>query len=275
MPFMQTTDATSLFYSDWGEGKAAVFAHAWALNSDMWAYQIPDFTDAGLRCVTYDRRGHGRSDRPRDGYHYDTFADDLASLIELLDLHEVTLIGHSLGCSEIIRYLSRHGDARVERLVLLAPTTPKLRKSIDNPDGLDETLLAASAQLLKNDVPQWCADNAPPFFGRTPVSPGLTDWVIRQIVDTPLKVLLDTATIFAIADFRPELPSIRVPTLILHGDLDASAPIELTGEKTAALIPGSRLLVYNGSGHGLYAADHERVNADILTFINGQRARAA
>jgi len=275
MPFMQTTDATSLFYSDWGEGKAAVFAHAWALNSDMWAYQIPDLTDAGLRCVTYDRRGHGRSDRPRDGYDYDTLADDLASLIELLDLHEITLIGHSLGCSEIIRYLSRHGDTRVERLVLLAPTTPKLRKSIDNPDGLDETLLAANAQLLKNDVPQWCADNALPFFGRTPVSPGLTDWVIRQIVDTQPKVLLDTATIFTTADFRAELPSIRVPTLILHGDLDASAPIKLTGEKTAALIPGSRLVVYNGSGHGLYAADHERVNADILTFVKGQRALAA
>src|SRR5829696_3175966 len=149
MPFMQTTDATSLFYSDWGEGKAAVFAHAWALNSDMWAYQLPDLTDAGLRCVTYDRRGHGRSDRPRDGYDYDTFADDLASLIELLDLHEITLIGHSLGCSEIIRYLSRHGDARVERVVLLAPTTPMLRKAVDNPDGLDEGVLAASAAALK------------------------------------------------------------------------------------------------------------------------------
>ena len=275
MPFIQTRDATSLFYSDCGEGNAVVFAHAWALNSEMWAYQVPDFTDASLRCVTYDRRGHGRSDRPRDGYDYDTFADDLASLIERLDLREITLIGHSLGCSEIIRYLSRHGDERVERLVLLAPTTPKLRKTVDNPDGLDERALAASAEALKHDVPGWCADNAPPFFGRTAVSPGLTDWVIGQIVDTPLKVLLDTAAAIAAADFRDELPSVRVPTLILHGDLDASAPIRLTGEKTAALIPGSRLLVYRGSGHGLYAADHKRVNADILTFINGQRALAA
>jgi non-heme chloroperoxidase len=275
MPFIHTRDATSLFYSDWGEGKPAVFAHAWALNSDMWAYQIPDFVDSGLRCVTYDRRGHGRSDRPRDGYDYDTFADDLASLIEHLDLHEITLIAHSLGCSEIIRYLSRHSDARVKRVVLLAPTMPRLRKAIDNPDGLDERILAASAEALKTDVPQWCADNAPPFFGRSSVSPGLTDWVTRQIVDTPLKVLLDTAATFATADFRGELPSVRVPTLILHGDLDASAPIELTGQKTAELIPGSRLLVYEGSGHGLYAADHERVNSDILAFINRQRALAA
>src|SRR5215207_2049870 len=275
MPFMQASDGTSLFYSDWGEGKPLVFAHAWALNSAMWAYQLPDFTDSGLRCVTFDRRGHGRSDQSRDGYDYDTFADDLASLIEQLELDEITLVGHSLGCSEIIRYLSRHGDARVERMVLLAPTTPMLRKAVDNPDGLDEGVLAASAAALKKDVPQWCADNAPPFFGRTTVSPGLTEWVIRQIVDTPLKVLLDTATCVATADFRGELPSVRLPTLILHGDCDASAPIELTGQKTAELIPGSRLLIYEGSGHGLYAADHKCVNADILEFIHGQRALAA
>src|SRR5215213_5770721 len=207
MPFMQASDGTSLFYSDWGEGKPVVFAHAWALNSAMWAYQLPDFTDSGLRCVSFDRRGHGRSDQSRDGYDYDTFADDLASLIEQLELDEITLIGHSLGCSEIIRYLSRHGDARVERMVLLAPTTPMLRKTVDNPDGLDDGALAASAEALKHDVPGWCADNAPPFFGRTAVSPGLTDWVIGQIVDTPLKVLLDTAVAIAAADFRDELPS--------------------------------------------------------------------
>jgi non-heme chloroperoxidase len=205
----------------------------------------------------------------------DTFADDLASLIDHLHLEEVTLVGHSAGCGEVVRYVSRHGDGRVASAVLLAPTMPMLRRTADNPDGLDAAAIAASAEALRKDVPRWCADNAPPFFGRTPVSTGLTDWVTRQIVDTPLKVLLDTAAAVAATDFRGELPGFRVPTLIIHGDLDASAPIEITGRRTAALIPDSRLVVYHGSGHGLYAADQERVNSDILAFVEAEEALAA
>ncbi len=144
-----------------------------------------------------------------------------------------------------------------------------------NRDGVDPDVLAASAAALMSDVPQWCADNAPAFFGTTRVSPGLGEWVIRQIVDTPLKILLDTAAAFGSTDFRAELASVAVPTLIVHGDLDASAPIELTGRKTAALIPNSQLLVYEGSGHGLYAADHERLNSDILAFMEQRHALAA
>ena len=210
------------------------------------------------------------SDRPGSGYDYDTFADDLESLIGRLDLREVTLVAHSAGSGDVARYMSRYGEDRVERAVLLAPTTPLLVRTEDNLDGLDPDVLAASAAMLMRDVPQWCADNAPAFFGATQVSPGLIDWVTRQIVDTPLKILLDTAAAFATTDLRAELTSLTVPTLIVHGDLDASAPIEITGRKTAALIPNSQLLVYEGSGHGLYAADHERLNSDILAFI-GQR----
>jgi non-heme chloroperoxidase len=267
MPFLQTDDQTSLFYTDWGAGKPIVFVHSWALNSDMWAYQMPHFLGAGFRCIAYDRRGHGRSDRPASGYDYDAFADDLESLIEQLDLRGVTLVAHSAGSGDVARYISRYGEGRVERAVLLAPTTPLLVRTEDNLGGLDPDVLAASTATLMRDVPQWCADNAPAFFGTTPVSPGLIDWVIRQIVDTPLKILLDTAAAFATTDFRAELASLTVPTLIVHGDLDASAPIELTGRKTAALVSNSQLLVYEGSGHGLYAADHERLNSDVLAFI--------
>jgi len=266
MPFLQTDDQTSLFYTDWGAGKPIVFVHSWALNSDMWAYQMPHLLGAGFRCVAYDRRGHGRSDRPGGGYDYNAFADDLASLIEQLDLRGVTLVAHSAGSGDVARYVSRYGEGRVERAVLLAPTTPLLVRTQDNLDGLDPDVLAASTAALMRDVPQWCADNAPAFFGTTRVSPGLIDWVTRQIVDTPLKILLDTAAAFATTDFRGELASLTVPTLIVHGDLDASAPIELTGRKTAALIANSQLLVYEGSGHGLYAADHQRVNSDVLAF---------
>ena len=267
MPFLQTDDQTSLFYTDWGTGKSIVFVHSWALNSDMWAYQMPHFLGAGFRCVAHDRRGHGRSDRPSGGYDYDAFADDLATLIERLDLRDITLVAHSAGAGDVTRYMSRHGVERVGRAVLLAPTTPLLARTEDNPDGVDPGVLAASAASLMRDVPRWCADNAPGFFGTTTVSPGLGDWVTRQIVDTPLKILLDTAAAFATTDFRAELASLTVPTLVVHGDLDASAPIELTGRKTAALIPNGQIVVYEGSGHGLYAADHERLNSDILAFI--------
>jgi non-heme chloroperoxidase len=275
MPYTETSDKTRLFHIDWGSGKPVVFTHAWGLNSDMWNYQLPSFIASGLRCVAFDRRGHGRSDRPGRGYDYDTFADDLAALIERLDLRDVTLVGHSAGCGEVVRYLSRHGDERVERAVLLAPVTPLIVTTEDNPEGLDPAVLAAGAAALVADVPAWCAENAPPFFGATPVSPGLVDWVTRQIVDTPLQILLETAAAYTTTDFRADLAAVRVPTLVVHGDLDASAPIDLTGRRTAALIAGSRLLVYEGSGHGLYAADHARLNPDALAFIGEQRAMAA
>ena len=198
---------------------------------------------------------------------YDAFADDLAALIERLDLGDITFVGYSAGCGDIVRYLTRHGSARVARVVLIASTTPLLLKTPDNSSGLDAEILNAGTSALRRDVPQWCTDNAPGFFGQTPASAGLEEWVIRQIVDTHTKVLLDTAAVFASTDFREELRALNVPTLVMHGDLDASAPIDLTGRPTAALIPGARLIVYPGMGHGMFASDHGRLNRDILAFI--------
>jgi pimeloyl-ACP methyl ester carboxylesterase len=224
--------------------------------------------------VLYDRRGHGRSDRPATGYDIDTLADDLAAVIDHFGLHEVTLIAHSLGSKEAIRYLTRHGDARINRLVLIGPVTPLLRRTADNPDGLDPALIDANYAAVAANVPKWCADfeAAGPYFGTSPgASPGLVDWTIRMIVDTPLPVLLETLTVNADVDMRAELPKIQVPALIVHGDQDASAPIELTGRKTAELIGGASLTVYPGAGHGLYASDHDALNADLLAFINDHR----
>jgi len=272
MPFIETTDRTDLFVTDWGSGPPVVFTHAWGLRSDQWNYQVPALAGAGLRCVRYDRRGHGRSGQPATGYDIDTLADDLATVIDHFQLHRATLIAHSLGSKEAIRYLTRHGDSRIARLVLIAPTTPLLRRTPDNPDGLDPALIAANYQAVAADVPAWCADfeAAGPYFGTSPGgSPGLVDWTIRMIVDTPLPVLLDTLKINADADMRAELQKIQVPTLIIHGDQDASAPIALTGRKTAELIPEASLAVYPGAGHGLYASDHDALNADLLAFING------
>jgi non-heme chloroperoxidase len=258
-----------LFHTDWGAGPPAVFTHSWGFNSDMWSYQVPALVDGGVRCVAYDRRGHGRSDRPGSGYDFDTLADDLAALLDRLDLREVTLVGHSMGAGEIVRYLSRHGTARVARVVFIAPTTPMLMKSEDHPEGIDRALLDANRAAFARDVPRWCHDNAPPFFGSAGVSPGMTDWLTRQIVDTPLKILLDTLRTNSEADFRAELGAFALPTLILHGDADASAPLDLTGRATHALIRHSRLVVYEGAGHGLFAHEHPRINRDLLTFIRG------
>jgi pimeloyl-ACP methyl ester carboxylesterase len=247
-----------------------VFSHAWALNADMWNYQVPDLVETGQRCIAFDRRGHGRSDRPGTGYDYDTFADDLAALIAHLDLDEATLVGYSSGCAEITRYLHRHGHDRVERVVFGAPLMPAIAKREDNPDGIEPGYLAASAAALKHDVPGWCADNAASFFGAAhPVSAGMVDWVTRQIVATPLKVLLDTMRLGVETDHRQQLAKIEVPTMVVHGTLDASAPIDLTARKVAALVPECELVVYEGAGHGLYAAEAERFNADLAAFIQG------
>jgi pimeloyl-ACP methyl ester carboxylesterase len=227
--------------------------------------------------VLYDRRGHGRSDRPAAGYDIDTLADDLAAVIGHFDLREATLVAHSLGSKEAIRYLTRHGQERIARLVLIGPVTPLLRRTADNPGGLDPALVDANYAAVAANVPKWCADfeAAGPYFGTSRgASPGLVDWTIRMIVDTPLPVLLETLKVNADVNMRAELQKIQVPTLIIHGDQDASAPIDLTGRKTAELIDGASLTVYPGAGHGLYASDHDTLTADLLAFING-RAHAA
>lgn len=273
MPSFQTTDGTSLFYAEWGTGEPVVFAHSWGLNSDMWNYQVPDLVDAGCRCVVYDRRGHGRSDRPGHGYDCDTLADDLAALIEQLDLRDVTLVAHSFGSKEAVRYLSRHGSSRVARVVLLAPTTPYLLLTDDNPRGVDRAFFEATATAQRRDVGQWCTDNAPPFFGAdTWVSSATLDWTLRMIVDTPLQVLLDTFWANVETDSREDLRRLPVPTLVLHGDADASAPLDLTGRPTADLLPDGELKVYPNTGHGLYVSEHDRVNADVLAFMRNDAA---
>jgi pimeloyl-ACP methyl ester carboxylesterase len=272
VPYIESSDQTSLFVTEWGSGPPVVFTHAWGLRSDQWDYQIPALADAGLRCVLYDRRGHGRSDRPASGYDFDTLADDLAAVIDHFDLRDVTLIGHSLGSRELVRYLTRHGDDRITRMVLVAPTTPQLRRSAENPDGWDPAMLDANYAAVAANVPQWCAsfEAAGPYFGSSPgSSPGLVDWTIRMIVDTPLRVLLKTLQLNTNVNMAGELQKIQVPTLVLHGDQDASAPIQLTGRKTADLLSDAALRVYPGAGHGLYASDHQAVNADILRFILG------
>jgi non-heme chloroperoxidase len=271
MGFVQTDDGVSLFVRDWGEGEPVVFCAAWALSSIAWQYQMIAVIDIGRRAVAYDRRGHGRSDDPGRGNDYDTLADDLARVLERLDLRDVTLIAHSMGSGEAVRYLSRHGGGRVTRLVLLAPTTPFVLKTPDNPDGVDGTFFAERRDEWRRDFGRWIFENEAAYFGDglpgCDVSSLLRDWTKADMLATTLQAVIEFQHSAVETDFRAELSGISVPTLIVQGDADASAPLPLTGARTAELISGCRLLVYENAPHGLYLTHRERLNADLLAFI--------
>jgi non-heme chloroperoxidase len=269
MPYIQTAEQVSLFYTDYPGRLPVVFAHAWGLNGDMWSYQLSELMAAGFRCITYDRRGHGRSDRPPTGYDIDTLADDLGALIERLDLSDITLIGHSMGAAEVVRYLTRHGGGRIARLVLSGTVTPMLLQSADNPDGMPEDAAAQSRATMLRDIGDWMemSGRAEYFRGEHRVSQQLLDWTLNTIAAVPLPILTQTNDAFLRADFRSELTNLGVPTLVIHGSADASMPIDLTARKTAALLPDCQLITIDGAGHGLYLSESRRYNAALLEFI--------
>jgi len=265
-PFIDRPDGTRLWLTDWGNGEPLLFVHAAGLNSASWTYQLTPMMRAGCRCVAYDRRGHGRSSVPGAGYDYDSLAADLAAVIETLGLHSVTLVGHSMGCGEIVRYLTRHGSDRVRRIVLLAPTLPFFLKTADNPRGLDKSFFEELRAGWLHDYPAWAWQQTPAFF-----SPGTTQamqqWGFTLGTQTHLHAILETNITVTETDFRAELPRVSVPTLIVHGSADKSCPLEITGEPTARLIPGARLEVIEGAPHGLILTHAERVNAQLLGFL--------
>ncbi|TDY21636.1 pimeloyl-ACP methyl ester carboxylesterase [Paraburkholderia sp. BL6665CI2N2] len=269
---IRTADNTRLFYRDWGQGTPLVFLSGWTLNSDMWAYQMEPLSRLDCRCIAYDRRGHGRSSDPGRGYDFDTLAADLESVLSALDLSGVTLVAHSIASGEAVRYLTRYGSARVARIAFVAPAaTPYLLKTDDNPNGIDAALFEQGRRALSRSFPDWIEANAAPYFGPG-VSRAPTDWTIRMMLQTSHRAMLELARVQTITDFRAELARIEVPSLVLHGDRDASAPLELTGRPTAALIPGASLHVYEGAGHGFYFTHAERLNRDLLAFLGRQPA---
>ena len=258
-------DGTQLFHRDWGEGRPVVFVSGWALNSEAWAYQAADLSDQGLRCIAYDRRGHGRSDDPGQGYDLDTLADDLHAVMETLDLKDVVLVAHSFGGKEITRYVSRHGDARVARMVFLAPAMPFLLKTDDNPYGAPQAYFDHVQAQWRADFPKWVDDNTAPYV--TPeTSQGLIDWTKRQMLQASLRAVLDVGRINVHEDMRAELTRIKRPVLVIHGTKDASAPLDITGRRVAALVPGAEFKIYEGAPHGLYMTHMAKLNADLLAF---------
>ncbi|MBP2314826.1 alpha/beta fold hydrolase [Azospirillum soli] len=268
--FIHTDDGVKLFYRDWGRGNPVVFLSSWSLNSDSWAYQMLALTEHGHRCIAYDRRGHGQSSDPGTGFDFDRLADDLATLLDTLDLRGVTLVGHSMSCGEIVRYLSRHGSGRVSRTVLVGTVTPMLARTDDNPDGIDPAVFEAfRSDCLMRDFPKWLEDNIRPFM-TADSSAGMMAWVKSMVLQASMKALLDCHRATTSTDFRRELPEIAVPTLLVHGDLDVSSPLAITGRKTAELMPNATLTVYEGAPHGLFLTHMDRFNRDLLAFLDAR-----
>lgn len=264
MTKVKTRDGAELFSKDWGEGRPIVFVHSWAVTNDVWHYQHAHFVEHGFRVVAFDRRGHGLSDQPAD-YSADTLADDIAAVLDTHDVKDAMLVGQSMGCNEIVRYLARHGSQRVSKIALVAPTTPCILKRADNPDGLDPSMFEAMRDQWRRDFPKWLADNARPFF-MPETSQALVDWGIAMMARIPVHVAIACNKMMLENDFRSDCRDVGVPTLIVHGTADASAPIELTGKRTAALIRRSLFKFYDDAPHGVMFTHKDRLNADLETF---------
>jgi non-heme chloroperoxidase len=258
--FVETDDGASLFYVDWGTGKPVLFTHAWGLNGDIWEYQLTELVDQGLRCIAYDRRGHGRSTDPGRGYDYDRLADDLAAVINQLDLSDVTLVGFSMGNGEALRYLQRHGSARIARLLMVSTIPPRS----------DGSLFNGMIAGLKQDRPAFFANGVTAFTGgHVAVSPAMTEWVIAQFMRASPRGTIECMRAISRGDLRADMRAVTVPTLIVHGDKDQVNPLEKTARKAAELIPGCALKVYEEAPHGLVITHRDRLAQDILAFARG------
>jgi pimeloyl-ACP methyl ester carboxylesterase len=259
-------DGTRLFHRDWGEGQPVVFAASWALSSEMWAYQVAHLSERGFRCIAFDRRGHGRSDVPGRGYDMDTLADDLAAVIDTLGLRDVILVGHSMGGGEVVHYLARHGTVKVKKVALVAAAAPYIVQTADNPYGAPMAYHQARLKAFATDFPQWAMDNQAPFF-TAETSPAMKAWLTDQLLETPVPVAIAAFKALIGKDLRPDLEKIDRPTLVVHGDKDASAPLAITGERLAAGIRGAELKVYRGAPHGLFVTHMDQLNADLEAFF--------
>lgn len=272
MPFATTSDGTRIFYKDWGSGQPVVFSHGWPLTADAWDPQLKFMVDNGFRAVAHDRRGGGRSDQPWDGNNLDTYADDLASVIEALDLRDVILVGHSTGGGEVTRYLGRHGSGRVAKAVLLGAIPPLMLKTDANPEGLPIDVFDEIRSGVETDRSQYYKDLSAPFYGAnrddSTVTQGTRDEFWLWSMTVGIKGAYDCIKAFSETDLTEDLKKIDVPTLIVHGDDDQIVPIVASGDKSSKLVKDAIYKVYPGAPHGLAMVPKfaERFNADLLEF---------
>ncbi len=266
-----TRDGTVLYYKDWGSGPAVVFSHGYPLSSDAWEYQMMFLLQHGFRVIAHDRRGFGRSSQPGQGYDYDTFADDLAALIDALDLKDVTLVGHSMGGGEIARYIARYGEQRVSKAVFVASVTPFLLRTETNPHGAPAEVFAEMRAAVQADRSQWTKDVTTPYYSYNragaKVSEGVREDYWRQGMATGILAAHYAITAFSETDFREDLAKINVPTLVVHGTDDQIVPIEISGNLMASIVKHAQIAVYDGGSHGLLITQKDRLNADLLAFL--------
>lgn len=279
MSTITTKDGTTIYYKDWGEGPAVAFSHGWPLNADAWDGQMLFLVQNGFRTIAHDRRGHGRSSQPSTGNDMDGYADDLAALLEFLDLRQVTLVGHSTGGGEVARYIGRHGTARIANAVLIAAVPPLLLKTAANPEGLPIELFDGLRAGLAKDRSQFYRDFAIPFYGanRTgaKVSQGLLDQFWAWSMQSGLLNSYECIKAFSETDFTEDLKQFDVPTLLLHGEDDQIVPVKDSSVKSARLIKGAKDIYYPGAPHGLTATHQDQVNAELLQFLRSAPAPRA
>ncbi len=263
-------DDTSIYYKDWAAGQPVVFSHGWPLSADAWEDQMLFLATAGYRTIAHDRRGHGRSDQPWHGNDMDTYADDLATLIDALDLTDVILVGHSTGGGEVTRYIGRHGTGRVAKAVLVGAIAPLMLKTASNPEGTPLAAFDGIRASVLADRSQFFKDLTAPFYGANrpdaKVSQGLCDSFWLQGMQAGLKNVYDCIAVFSETDLTEDLKRFDVPTLIVHGDDDQIVPIAASAMLSAKLVEGATLRIYAGAPHGLAATHKDRLNADLLAF---------
>ena len=271
MSTIKTKDGTEIYYKDWGQGPVVTFSHGWPLCSDAWNGQMLFLAQHGFRVVAHDRRGHGRSSQASEGNDMNGYADDLAAVIEALDLKDVTLVGHSTGGGEVTRYIGRHGTRRVARAVLIAAVPPLLLKTASNPEGLPVKVFDDLRNGLMRDPSQFYRDGAIPFYGANrpgaKVSQGILDQFWLWSMQSGLKNSYDSIKAFSETDQTEDLKKFDVPTLVLHGEDDQIVPVKNSAKKAARLIRGAKEIYYPGAPHGITATHQDQVNADLLEFL--------
>ncbi|HET9984844.1 MAG TPA: alpha/beta hydrolase [Longimicrobiales bacterium] len=271
MSTITTRDGVELYYKDWGEGPAVTFSHGWPLNADMWDAQMLFLTQNGYRTIAHDRRGHGRSSQASSGNDMNGYADDLAAVIEALDLRDVTLVGHSTGGGEVARYIGRHGTSRVARAVLIAAVPPLMLKTDANPEGLPIELFDRLRAGLFKDRSQFYKDFAIQFFGANrpgaQVSQGILDQFWLWSMQAGLKNAYESIKAFSETDFTEDLKKFDVPTLLIHGEDDQIVPVRDSAVKSARIIPGAKDVYHPGAPHGITATHQDQINAELLDFL--------
>jgi non-heme chloroperoxidase len=279
MSTITTKDGTQIYYKDWGTGPVVTFSHGWPLNADMWDGQMLFLEQNGFRVIAHDRRGHGRSSQASSGNDMDGYADDLAALIEALDLKDVTLVGHSTGGGEVARYIGRHGTSRVARAVLIAAVPPLMLKTAANPEGLPMQVFDDLRASLMKDRSQTYKEFARPFYGANrpgaQVSQGVLDQFWSWSMQSGLKNAYESIKAFSETDFTEDLKKFDVPTLVLHGEDDQIVPVKNSAVRSAQLIKGAKDIYYPGAPHGITATHQDQINAELLAFIKGEKYRVA